>query len=113
MWLGILLALLGLFIGIMLGFNIPMIFPYILAKYLSVAVLAALDSIFGGVRAAMENHYDNLIFLTGFFSNALLASSLAFIGEKLGMDLYLAAVVVFGARLFQNLARIRRLLLKR
>ena len=82
-------------------------------RYLSVAALAALDSVFGGLRAAMEEHFDNTIFITGFFSNALLAAGLAFIGERLGIDLYLAAVVAFGVRLFQNLAIIRRHLLKK
>ena len=103
----------GLAIGILVGLNVPFLIPQLYAKYLSVAILAALDSVFGGVRAAMEDSYDNTIFLTGFFSNALLAAGLAFIGERLGMDLYLAAVVAFGVRLFQNLAIIRRHLLKK
>ncbi len=113
MWLGIWLAVLGLALGIVLGLNLPITIPQAYAKYMSVAALAALDSVFGGIRAAMEDHYDNRIFITGFFSNALLAAGLAFIGERLGIDLYLAAVVAFGVRLFQNLAIIRRHLLKK
>ncbi|MBE3587815.1 MAG: small basic family protein [Thermoanaerobacteraceae bacterium] len=113
MWVGIWLAVLGLGLGVLLGLNIPLILPQAYAKYLSVAALAALDSVFGGIRAAMEDHFDNSIFITGFFSNALLAAGLAFIGERLGIDLYLAAVVAFGVRLFQNLAIIRRHLLKK
>ncbi|MCL6479363.1 MAG: small basic family protein [Peptococcaceae bacterium] len=112
MWTGVLLAVLGLALGIALGLNLPVTIPQAYAKYMSVAALAALDSVFGGIRAAMEDHYDNKIFITGFFSNALLAAGLAFIGERLGIDLYLAAVVAFGVRLFQNLAIIRRHLLK-
>lgn len=112
MWLGLWLAILGLTVGVLIGFNIPMVIPHAYAKYMSVAALAALDSVFGGIRAAMEDNFDNNIFLTGFFSNALLAAGLAFIGERLGIDLYLAAVVAFGVRLFQNLAIIRRHLLK-
>lgn len=113
MWLGILLTLLGLALGVAIGLNIPMILTKAHAKYLSVAVLAALDSVFGGVRAAMEDHFDHTIFLTGFFANALLAAGLAYIGERLGIDLYLAAVVAFGVRLFQNLAIIRRHLVRK
>lgn len=113
MWMGILLAALGLVLGVLIGFNIPVTLPQAYAKYMSVAALAALDSVFGGIRAAMEDHFDNKIFVTGFFSNALLAAGLAFIGERLGIDLYLAAVVAFGVRLFQNLAIIRRHLLKK
>ncbi|MCL5057195.1 MAG: small basic family protein [Actinobacteria bacterium] len=113
MWIGVWLAALGLALGIALGLNLPFTVPQAYAKYMSVAVLAAMDSVFGGIRAAMEEHYDNRIFITGFFSNALLAAGLAFIGERLGIDLYLAAVVAFGVRLFQNLAIIRRHLLKK
>jgi small basic protein len=113
MWKGIWLGIIGLALGIIIGFKLPFIIPQAYAKYMSVAVLAALDSVFGGIRSAMEDHYDNEVFLTGFFSNALLAAGLAFIGERLGIDLYLAAVVAFGVRLFQNLALIRRNLLKK
>lgn len=113
MWMGLWLAVLGLALGIALGLNLPFTIPQAYAKYMSVAALAALDSVFGGIRAAMEDHYDNKVFITGFFSNALLAAGLAFIGERLGIDLYLAAVVAFGVRLFQNLAIIRRHLLKK
>lgn len=113
MWIGLWLAIIGLAVGVMIGLNIPLVLPHAYAKYMSVAALAALDSVFGGIRAAMEDNFDNNIFLTGFFSNALLAAGLAFIGERLGIDLYLAAVVAFGVRLFQNLAIIRRHLLKK
>ena len=113
MWIGLWLAVFGLILGIALGLNLPITIPQAYAKYMSVAALAALDSVLGGIRAAMEDHYDNKVFITGFFSNALLAAGLAFIGERLGIDLYLAAVVAFGVRLFQNLAIIRRHLLKK
>lgn len=113
MWIGIWLAVLGLALGVVLGLNLPFTIPQAYAKYMSVAALAALDSVFGGIRSAMEDRYDNRIFISGFFSNALLAAGLAFIGERLGIDLYLAAVVAFGVRLFDNLAIIRRHLLKK
>jgi small basic protein len=112
MWVGV-WALLGLLLGVILGLYVPLFFPVAYAKYLSVAVLAALDSVFGGIRAAMEDTFDLAVFISGFFSNALLAAGLAFVGERLGIDLYLAAVVAFGVRLFQNLAIIRRRLLKK
>ncbi len=112
MWVSI-WALLGLLLGVVLGLYVPLFFPVVYAKYMSVAVLAALDSVFGGIRAAMEDTFDLAVFISGFFSNALLAAGLAFVGERLGIDLYLAAVVAFGVRLFQNLAIIRRRLLKK
>lgn len=67
----------------------------------------------GGIRAFMEDSFDTTIFITGFFTNSLLASALAYFGDKLGLELYLAAVVVFGVRLFQNMGIIRRYLLKK
>ncbi|HVJ48203.1 small basic family protein [Desulfitobacterium sp.] len=109
MWLPILGLLLGLGIGWFSPFTVPVEY----AKYLSVAILAALDSVFGGLRAAQEEHFDSTVFLTGFFTNTLLASLLAYIGDRIGVDLYLAAVVAFGVRLFNNLAIIRRHLLKK
>lgn len=105
--------MLGLLIGILVGLQFPFHLPGAYAKYLSVAVLAALDSIFGGLRAGMEDKFDNAVFLTGFFSNTLLAGLLAYIGDQLGVELYLAAVFAFGVRLFQNLAIIRRFWLKK
>lgn len=113
MWAGIALALAGLAVGALVGLNVPMVLPQVYAQYLGLGVLAALDSVFGGIRAALENHYDNRIFITGFFSNILLAAGLAYIGTKLGVPLSTAAVVAFGVRLFQNLAIIRRHLLKK
>ncbi|TEB13141.1 hypothetical protein Pmgp_00437 [Pelotomaculum propionicicum] len=107
------MGILGLAVGVVIGLKVPIILPQAYAQYLSVAALAALDSVLGGIRAAVEDHFDNTIFISGFFSNALLAAGLAFIGERLGMDLYLAAVVAFGVRIFQNLAILRRHLLKK
>lgn len=110
MWLLVLFCLL---IGLIIGFQMPILLPAMMAKYMSIAVLAALDSVFGGIRAYMEDGFDNTIFISGFIVNTLLAAGLAYLGDKLGVELYLAAVVVFGARLFQNLGIIRRYLLKK
>ncbi|MGI6435358.1 MAG: small basic family protein [Syntrophomonadaceae bacterium] len=110
MWLVIIFCLL---IGLFIGFQVPVLFPVLYAKYMSIAILAALDSLFGGIRAYMEDGFDSTIFVTGFVVNALLAAGLAYLGDRLGVDLYLAAVLVFGVRLFQNLAIIRRYLMKK
>lgn len=109
MWL----PLLGLLVGILLGLQFPFQIPVAYAKYMSVALLAALDSVLGGLRAGMEEKFDTAIFMSGFIGNTLLAGFLAYIGDQLGVQLYLAAIFVFGVRLFQNLAIIRRYLLKK
>lgn len=102
------IALLGILIGVVVGVMLPFQVPPAYAKYLSVSFLAGLDSVIGAVRADIEDKYDFLVFATGFVSNALLAGALTFLGDRLGVDLYLAALVTFGVRIFENLAWIRR-----
>jgi len=111
--LRILLPFIGLLIGVIIGFRYPLHIPVAYAKYMSVGVLAALDSVFGGLRAVMEEKFDQKIFVTGFVGNTLMAGVLAYIGDQLGVELYMAAVFVFGVRLFQNLGIIRRHLIKK
>lgn len=110
MWL---LTLFCLLIGLFIGFQIPILLPPGFVTYMSIGVLAALDSVFGGIRAYMEDSFDNTIFISGFITNTLLAAGFAYLGDRLGLELYLAAVVVFGVRIFQNLGVIRRYLLKK
>jgi small basic protein len=107
MWL----PFMGLVIGIILGLLTEIRIPAEYSNYLSIAVLAAFDTLFGGIRAYLQNIYDEKVFVSGFFFNIMLAASLAFLGVHLGVDLYLAAVFAFGVRLFQNIAVIRRILL--
>ncbi len=107
MWL----PLLGIIVGIVLGPVLPLQIPTNYAPYISVAVLAALDSVFGGIRASLENNFETDIFISGFFGNAFLAAGLAYIGDRLDVPIYLAAILAFGMRLFQNFAALRRHLL--
>ncbi len=101
------LPVFGLIIGAIIGSTITFQVPPIYVKYMSIAVLASLDSVFGGIKSILEDHFDGTILLTGFFTNALLAALLAYLGDRLGVDLYYAAVFAFGVRLFHNLASIR------
>jgi small basic protein len=107
------LSILGLILGVSLGLLTDIRIPPEYANYLSIAVLAALDTLFGGIRAHLQQVYDDKVFVSGFFFNILLAAGLAFLGVHLGVDLYLAAIFAFGVRLFQNIAVIRRLLLSK
>lgn len=108
-----LIPVFGLLIGVLIGSIITIEIPLTMAKYLSVAVLAALDSALGGIRCIYEDTFNGLVLLTGFISNAILAALLAFLGDQLSVDLYMAAVFVFGIRIFQNLATIRHHILNR
>ncbi len=104
MWL----PLVGLLAGVLLGLLLQVEVSFELARYSAVAILAALDSILGAVRAELDGNYDNRIFISGFIVNALVAVLLTFVGDRLGLDLYLVALVAFGLRIFQNVAIIRR-----
>lgn len=109
MWLSLLFLAIGIGLGLLSNFSIPAIY----SNYLSIAILAAFDTLLGGIRAHFEHVFNQSIFVTGFFFNITLAIFLTFIGEQLGVDLYLAAVFAFGWRLFQNIAIIRRRLFDR
>lgn len=107
------IALIGLLLGIILGLYLPITYPATYSLYISVAILAALDSVFGAIKSMMEDKFNTEIFVSGFFGNAILAGLLAYIGDRIGVPLYYAAIFAFGNRLFQNFAIIRRHLLER
>ncbi|MBM4466654.1 MAG: DUF1290 domain-containing protein [Chloroflexi bacterium] len=104
MWLPIF----GLLVGIIISYLFAITIPARYSRYTAMAILAASDSISGAVRAQLEGQYDNKVFISGFCVNALLAGLLTFVGDRLGVELYYAAIVAFGVRLFNNLAIIRR-----
>lgn len=104
-------ALIGILIGGVIGFLLPYTYNTAYSLYITIAILACLDSVFGGVRANLENKFDIKVFLSGFFGNSILAAFLAYIGDRLGVPLYYAAIFTFGGRLFDNFAAIRRLVL--
>jgi small basic protein len=105
------IPLLGLVLGVLAGQYAGIEIPAEMVKYLSIAILAALDSVFGGVRSLLEKTFNSVTMLSGFFANALLAALLAYMGDRLGIDLYYAAVFAFGVRLFDNLAKIRHFII--
>ena len=102
----------ALIIGIVLGLKVPWQIPPILARYLAVSLLAGIDTALGGLRASFEGEFDTTIFVTGFLGNTVLSAIFAYIGDVFGIELYLAAVVALGIRIFNNVGAIRRLILK-
>lgn len=102
---------LGLIGGIVLGFALNISYPTEYSFYITMGLLAAMDSILGAARSHLEGKYNNLIFISGFITNAIVAGLLAYLGDRLGVPLYYAAILVFGGRLFQNIAVIRRVLI--
>lgn len=102
-----LVMIIACMLGVIVGLNAPMI-SYTYSSYLAIAIIAALDSVFGGVASVINKKFDMKIFISGFFGNAILAILLTVLGEKLNIDIYLAAIVVFVGRMFNNLGIIRR-----
>ena len=104
MWLPVI----GLIVGVVLGFLFSVEIPLGYVKYTAIAILAAIDTILGGLRAQVEGRFDLSIFLSGFVINAAFAALLAGIGDLLGLDIYLGAVIAFSIRIFDNVGFIRR-----
>lgn len=100
-------ALACIIIGIFMGMVLPVELPFTSARYVSCAFLAALDSVLGAAKAGIEHRFEFKIFISGFIANAVLAGLLTFIGDQLGVELYFAAVLTFGMRIFENLTYIR------
>jgi small basic protein len=104
------IAVLGLVVGIVLGLVLRPDVPVSLDPYLPIAVVAALDAVFGGLRAYLDGIFDDKVFVISFVSNVLIASGIVFLGDKLGVGGQLATgvIVVLGIRIFSNVAAIRR-----
>ncbi len=99
--------IIGCLLGAIIGMNMPII-SYTYSGYLAIAIIAALDSVFGGITSVLKGNFDLRVFISGFFGNAILSILLTWLGVKLNVDIYLAAIVVFVGRMFTNLAIIRR-----
>ena len=102
-----LVMIIACILGAIVGLNAPMI-SYTYSSYLAIAIIAALDSVFGGIASVINKRFDMKIFISGFFGNAILAMLLTYLGQRLNVDIYLAAIFVFVSRMFNNLGIIRR-----
>ena len=100
-------------IGLAIGFLSRLSLPAAYADLLAISLLAALDSVFGGIRAGLARTFAAQVFISGFFTNTLLAAMLTYFGDRIGVDLMLPASITFGFRIFRNLGIIRNLLLSR
>jgi small basic protein len=102
-------------IAILIGAGLALLFigpqKGIQGQYIAVAFLAGFDTVCGGIRSGLEGKFNNDVFITGFISNIVIAFTLAWLGDKIFIDLFLAVALVLGARIFTNLSLIRRILL--
>ena len=104
--------LLGCVIGAIIGSFAPII-SYTYSEYLAIAIIAAMDTIFGGIVASIRKNFNLGVFISGFLGNAILAMLLTYLGSRLNIDIYLAAIFVFVGRIFLNLGEIRRYYLEK
>lgn len=104
------IAVLGLVVGIVLGLVLRPSVPSGLEPYLPIAVVAAMDAVFGALRAFLDGIFDDKVFVISFVSNVLIAALIVFLGDKLGVGAQLSTgvIVVLGIRIFSNVAAIRR-----
>lgn len=109
--MAIIFCIIAFLLGALIAVYVPFVVSTAFSRYIAIGILGALDSVFGGVCANLQKNFNLQVFLSGFFGNALLAALLTYIGDRLDLDIYLAAVLVFGTRLFQNFAIIRRFLI--
>ncbi|NLS45558.1 MAG: small basic family protein [Firmicutes bacterium] len=105
------LPAIGLIAGIVIALFTPLRFPTEYSQYIAIGILAALDCVFGGIRAGLQNTFDKNVFISGFLVNTALAATLTVVGDKLGVDLVLGATVAFSIRIFTNVGIIRRYIL--
>lgn len=105
---------LALVVGLAVGLFFQPSVPAVVEPYLPIAVVAALDAVFGGIRARLDGIFDDKVFVVSFVSNVLVAALIVFVGDKLGVggQLSTGVVVVLGVRIFGNVAAIRRHLLR-
>ncbi len=101
-------AVIGLIIGAVIALLLRPTVPADMTRYVAMGVVAAVDASFGGVRAYVERTFNDRVFMLAFVSNAAVAAGLVWLGDQLAVDLTTAVVVVFGIRIFQNLAALRR-----
>jgi len=103
-------AVLAMIVGVALGVILEPTVPIVLQPYLPIAVVAALDAVFGGIRASLDGIFDDKQFVISFVSNVLVAALIVYLGDQLGVggQLSTGVVVVLGVRIFGNVAAIRR-----
>jgi small basic protein len=104
------IAAIGLLVGVLLGLLLEPTVPGWLDPYLPIAVVAALDAVFGALRAFLDGIFDDKVFVVSFVSNVLIAALIVYLGDKLGVggQLSTGVIVVLGIRIFSNVAAIRR-----
>ncbi len=100
-------------LGVLGAIAFDLYIPPALSSYAGVVIIAAIDALMSAYKALLRDKFENLLFLTGFFGNSILAALLVFFGKKIGLDLYYAVIIVFTMRIFSDFSFIRRYYVKK
>ena len=69
-----LLPFIALILGCVIGIYVPWSINPSYSVYVAIAILAALDSVLGGISANLSKRFSMIIFISGLFGNAALAA---------------------------------------
>ena len=107
------IAIIGLIVGVVLGLVFSPTLPSFLQPYLPIMIVAALDALFGALRAWLEGTFSDKVFVVSFISNVLIAALIVWLGDLIGVGSQLSTgvIVVLGIRIFTNAAAVRRAIL--
>lgn len=100
-------GILGILIGLLIGYFFPLAIPVEFARYTAVGIMGILDALFGAFKANLQKEFNMMVFISGLLFNMTLAILITWLGDRLSLDLYLAVLIFFTFRIFNNIAVIR------
>ena len=100
-------GLIGLLLGLVVGYFLHLNIPVEYARYTAVGIIGLTDTLFGAWKAALQKEYSLTVFLSGLLFNMSIAILITWLGDRLSLDLYLAVLIFFTFRIFNNIAIIR------
>jgi len=96
------LPVLGLVLGIGLGVLLPIEVPGDYSYYFAVALIAALDGVLSSLEEGFRGSFDLFSFWSKILGTVAFALLLVFIGEHLGVELYLAVLFALCYRILKS-----------
>lgn len=93
----------GLILGIVAGLNINIIYNPDYLVYISLSILAILNTIFNMLHENKTGELTSLKSIALLLTDLIFALFLGYVGEQLGLPIYLAAVFAFGNNIYKKL----------
>lgn len=92
----------GVLVGILAGLNLDLVYNPDYAVYISITVLAILNSIFNILNENLRGGITLLKSVIFLLSDLVFGLLMGYVGEQLGLPIYLAAVFAFGNNIYVN-----------